>query len=81
MVKVWRLGNFDKGIIPSKEAVDKLKDILGRDTDFNIVWGEDLEMEVFPETITKKTVIVEKETRDKDGNVNLERTETIYEYQ
>jgi len=48
MLRIWKLGNMDKGIYPTANTVNKLMDILyewDHTSSIDIVWGPDLELQ------------------------------------
>lgn len=51
LIRLWKLGSLEHKIIPSQEAIDKLRSILDGigDGGFDIIWGPDLELEVYEE--------------------------------
>lgn len=49
-IRVWKLGNLDKGMMPTAAAIDKLTDILMANPGggaFDLIWGPDLEFQEF----------------------------------
>jgi len=44
-IRVWTLGNIERGIIPTSQALDKLASLL-RDEVTDIVWSDDIKVEV-----------------------------------
>lgn len=55
-IRLWKLGNLDKGIIPSKETIDRLAELLKQTNGetVDIIWGPEIEVqcvEVTPEAI------------------------------
>lgn len=47
-IRVWRLGNLEKGIFPTDTAINKLADILLSNPGggaFDIIWGPDLQVQ------------------------------------
>lgn len=50
-IRLWKMGDLDKQIVPTKDAVNKLKDILAdvkNDSGFvDIVWGPGLTVEEY----------------------------------
>lgn len=47
-IRLWKLGNLDKNLFPTNEAVTKLADILMSNPGggaFDLIWGPDLEVE------------------------------------
>lgn len=43
-MRVWKLGNLEKGIFPSEKAVENLQAILNDDNLTDLIWGPDLEV-------------------------------------
>ena len=47
MIRLWKLGNLEHRVAPTRQAADKLKEILdGVDNDKinDIIWGPDIEV-------------------------------------
>jgi hypothetical protein len=66
---VWKLGNSEKGLYPTNEAVKRLAEILQDapvDKPLDLIWGPDLEVEVVEGDLD---VIV---TQLEDGNQHIE---------
>lgn len=80
-IRLWTIGNLDgddfhKWIIPTKAAIDKLRDMLSKNINggtLDIVWGPDLKCQVISEDGENKILI--PVTRE-DGTV-LYRLENI----
>lgn len=49
-IRIWKLGSLKHRIVPTEEAVEKLKSILDsskqNDDDLNIIWGPDIKVKV-----------------------------------
>lgn len=53
-IRVWRLGNLDKNLFPTSDAVTKLAEILMSNPGggaFDLIWGPDLEVEEVQTTV------------------------------
>jgi hypothetical protein len=52
MIRLWKLGNLEHKIVPTKEASEKLASILkghtGSET-MDLIWGPDIEVEIVPD--------------------------------
>lgn len=49
MIRLWKIGNSEKGILPTKETTDKLTRFLKEDKKgetLDLVWDDMLEVEV-----------------------------------
>lgn len=47
-IRIWKIGNLDKGILPTEDAIQKLADILLSNPGggaFDLIWGPELEFE------------------------------------
>lgn len=57
VVRLWKLGKSDKQILPTSEAVDKLLDILKKDTGkgiLDIVWDDMIDLQIVCHSETPK---------------------------
>jgi len=64
------MGNLDHKILPTKEGVDKLRNILAANVgheDLNVIWGPELTLTVDPDEDTDVKDIVKR--MDEDGSV------------
>jgi len=60
-IRVWKLGDLDHELLPTNEAIDKLRDILVTNVgggSFDLIWGPDLQ---FESTITDMSSFLGKE--------------------
>lgn len=51
VIRVWRMGDLEHGIIPTKEQIDHLADILRNsnpDDGMDLIWGPDLKVSWIP---------------------------------
>lgn len=49
VIRLWKLGDIEKGIIPSKESIENLREILKKSKEeeiTDIVWSDDIKLEV-----------------------------------
>lgn len=59
---IYKLGNLEYNICPTKESADKLASILkqhdgkGR---YEIIWGPDLSVEIVPDTLEEVVALTE----------------------
>lgn len=47
-LRIWKLGNLEHRILPTKEAIDRLADILMKwdgKSDLDLIWSPDISME------------------------------------
>lgn len=52
MIRLWKLGNLEHRIAPTKEAAEKLASLLGGYTPgelMDLIWGPDLTVEIIPD--------------------------------
>ena len=47
-MRIWKLGSLDHGILPTKEAINSLSELLASNPD-DIVWGPDLQVQTIGE--------------------------------
>lgn len=50
MIRLWKMGNSEKGILPTKEAVNKLLKYIEADEKgktVDIIWDDMLKVEIF----------------------------------
>lgn len=81
MIRLWTLGSLEYKIFPSKEAVQKLADILLNNSGegpVDIVWGPDLSVKL----ITDKEILEAKSVNTDHAKVNeliklLDESKTI----
>jgi hypothetical protein len=53
-VRIWKLGDLERGILPTDEAIDKLAEILLSNPGggaFDLIWGPDLQVEEYKTNI------------------------------
>lgn len=62
-MRVWKLGNIEKGLYPSDAAVENLKKLLEEDNLTDLVWGPDLEVINVPDD-GNGVVLTEKQAID-----------------
>lgn len=52
-IRLWTLGNLEHKIVPTKESIQKLRDILAQNNDGeyqDLVWGPELSVTVLEES-------------------------------
>lgn len=68
MIRLWKLGNIEHKICPTKEAVEKLHRILKSGDFTDIIWGPDIECQIIPDhpdELITDIITVNKERKKK----------------
>lgn len=61
-IRLWKLGSLEHKIYPTREAINKLRDILNKNEDLtDLVWGPEISVEMYEVSDKVENYLVNEE--------------------